>query len=64
MSARLRRAAGEVPVLIVLVSLLSMLGLFAYSASAASYSDTQTLGIPPAANFAGGGGGDGWSVAL
>jgi hypothetical protein len=42
--------------------------LFAVSATAAAetatYSATQTIPVPPASNFAGSGGGDGWAVAL
>src|SRR3954467_4912725 len=38
--------------------------LSAASASASVYSASQTLPVPPASNFSGSGGGDGWDVSL
>src|SRR4051794_34882206 len=37
--------------------------LSAASASASVYSASQTLPVPPASNFSGSGGGDGWDVS-
>ena len=34
------------------------------TAQAASYSGTRTMAVPPASNFAGAGGGDGWALAF
>ena len=45
---------------------LSFLAFFVFgqSASAAEYSQTITLPVPPASTYASGGGGDGWDVSL
>jgi hypothetical protein len=58
-----RRAAGLV------VAFVAMTVPFAATAASAgaetaTYSAIQTIPIPPASNFAGSGGGDGWAVAL
>jgi hypothetical protein len=49
-----------------LAALLSMIlcAVVVTSASAATYSETKTTAVPPASNFAGSAGGDGWDVSL
>jgi hypothetical protein len=50
---------------IACVSCLLALGMAASAHAALSeYSATKTIPVPPASNFAGSGGGDGWAVAL
>jgi hypothetical protein len=65
--ARQRAATSRRTVWMVL-ALVCLFGLGATAASAgaetATYSATQTIPVPPASNFAGSGGGDGWAVAL
>lgn len=56
------RAAAVVPVILLLCGLTA--GAAPASAETATYSATQTIPVPPASDFAGSGGGDGWAVAL
>jgi len=53
---------------LVLAAFASLLACWAMAASAqaevATYSAIETIPVPPASNFAGSGGGDGWAVAL
>lgn len=64
---RLHRSARRVPALAALICLLA-LAAGTTGASAAtqlySFTATQTIPVPPASNFAGSGGGDGWAIAL
>jgi hypothetical protein len=52
----------------ILTAFASLLACWAMAASAqaevATYSAIETVPVPPASNFAGSGGGDGWAVAL
>ena len=43
---------------------LAAVALPAYAQIITSYTQTQTLPVPPASSFAGSGGGDGWAVAM
>jgi hypothetical protein len=63
-----QRAAAGCRTTWIVVTLVCLSGFGATAASAgaetATYSATQTIPVPPASNFAGSGGGDGWAVAL
>ena len=61
-AARKRKAVAFVAVLACL--LIPAAGAAPATAETATYSATQTIPVPPASNFAGSGGGDGWAVAM
>jgi hypothetical protein len=67
-SQEFRRATANRRATWIVVALVCLLGSGATATSAAAetatYSATQTVPVPPASNFAGSGGGDGWAVAL
>src|SRR5690242_15686813 len=67
-AAGARRSAGAFIARLVVLAVIVFLPVFAASASADSgtvtITGTQVLPVPPASNFAGNSGGDGWSVAL
>jgi hypothetical protein len=67
-SQTLRSAMANRPAAWIVGALVCALACGGTAASAgaetATYSATQTIPIPPASNFAGSGGGDGWAVAL
>jgi len=50
--------------LFALTSLAGLLFVTGAQAATTTYSATQTIPVPPASNFAGQGGGDGWAIAL
>jgi hypothetical protein len=62
----MRRWSSAGLVAALLVTLLSMVGLDVASAAPATttYSQTQTLPVPPASSFGASAGGDGWDVSL
>ncbi len=66
-SARAARLGGRGPALaaaaLVCLFVLSV-GVASAAAETATYSAIKTVPVPPASNFAGSGGGDGWAVAL
>lgn len=67
--ASMFRAFGRSLVAAVLVAALGCVTASAVptaraDSGTATYSATQTIPVPPASNYAGAGGGDGWSVAL
>lgn len=64
-AVRVAVGAGRLVALAV-VMLIALYGVAAASAATggATYSATQTIAVPPASNFAGSAGGDGWAVAL
>jgi hypothetical protein len=66
-SLRAAQSGGRTSVVVA----VSLVCLFAFSVAAASaaaetatYSAVQKIPVPPASNFAGSGGGDGWAVAM
>jgi hypothetical protein len=60
---RLRRSAGASRIA-GLITALALACMFCASASAATYSQTQTMAVPPASSFNASAGGDGWDVSL
>jgi hypothetical protein len=70
-SARSPRAGVGAGGRTIATALAALVCLFVFSATAASaqaetatYSAVETIPVPPASDFAGSGGGDGWAVAL
>ena len=59
-----RRAAGLMLALVAALALAIAAASPARAAQTATYTATQTIPVPPASNFAGSSGGDGWAVAL
>jgi hypothetical protein len=61
---RLARITTGAVSLAILSAGLPLQPLAAQAASTTTYTATETIPVPPASNYAGAGGGDGWSIAL
>jgi hypothetical protein len=60
-----RRRRGAIATAAALFCLLALAATAASAmAETATYSAVEKIPVPPASNFAGSGGGDGWAVAL